>query len=161
MNRVRFQIFIAAMMVQLPSQQASANASAVSRDVRSGIYCLTHGPNPLLAVSKQRVVEAYVLVVDASYPTVPRLLIFVRRSSILFDGFVIEIVSQRQRAYRIVNSATISKTRHGVAFASDPLGGVWTHDFILRGFAEATRGNAVPVSIAMTAKPNCSSFADP
>ena len=122
---------------------APLHASSTARDLPSALYCLTHGAHPMLLSSRSGSYAVNYSRDHKAFGGEHRLLVFVRRKARTYDGFDITVAG---RSYHIGNNAVLRAGRSGVSYVEDPLGGVWTHDWIASHFARALKRRPVVVA---------------
>ena len=143
---------------------AKERAPADLREVRNGLYCLTHGPFRHLSDVDETAIPLVFSKDSRSKPGERHLFLFVKRARGAYDMFDVVI---NPHDYEIANNATL-KARHGadyggVDFVEESLGGIWTHGFIAENFLRALKTRPVVLSskLPRNQRPWCSSFATP
>jgi hypothetical protein len=136
---------------------AVAASSMNAVELPSAVYCLTHGNIRLLPHvpgAKYAVTYAHA---NTTVPGEHNLLLFVKRERHRHDAFVIVVSG---RVFDVQNNATLKTGRDGVSYVNDPLGGIWTHDFIAANFAKALKQGPLIVSVDRlpTPSPICRQF---
>lgn len=145
---MKLLLTIGAILLAAMGGSTALHAAPNIRDVRSALYCLTHGSNPLLSRARG---DRYAVIYSRDIVTFPGehdLLVFVKVKGGSYDGFVVVVAG---RLFDVVNNATMRAGRAGVIYVNDPLGGVWTHDYIAAHFLRALKRR--PVMIASDRPP--------
>jgi hypothetical protein len=158
--RIYSALFVFVLLMANGSTLQSKEASAF--DVQNSLFCLTRGKNPVLNLAKSGRYQVHSLVDATSYSGQTHVLIIFRRLSNLFDIFDIAVSSEPKRRYRLVNNASIETTSRGAEFQTEPLGGLWTQNFIRRSFSIAMkrRSRTYSAGIQSGGKGICQSFVD-
>jgi hypothetical protein len=158
--RIYSAFFVFALLMANGSTLLSKEASAL--DVQNSLFCLTRGKNPVLSFAKSSRYQVHSLVDATSYSGQTHVLIIFRRSPNLFDIFDIAVSGEPKQRYRLVNNATVEITPRGAEFQTEPLGGVWTQNFIRRSFSVAMRksSRAYTLGSKIGWRGACQSFVD-
>ena len=144
-------VLLSVFLLTCAGASAAASNPTTVREVRSALYCLTRGTTQLLP---HMLAEKYVVtyVYDRSPPSGGRvLLLFVKSEHQAYDAFVIAVSGP---VFDLQNNAELSNGRDGVNFVSDPLGGIWTHDYIAANFTKALKKRPQIVSVDPSFKPS-------
>jgi hypothetical protein len=119
---------------------ASAMQPMWHDDIVSSAYCLVH----LWPKSELRVTTgAYYSYRDTqSYRGTTHVILVTRSGKRRGQVFDFEVHKKAIPVVRLVNNANIRFTRKGPEFATPPLGGVWTQDFLLHAMSMALNAQA-------------------
>ena len=133
---------------------ASLNATSDAHDVRSALYCLTQGPDPLVAHTRDRRYTVIASHDDVAFAHERHVIVFIAQTGARYEAFDVAVARHR---YSIRNNAALRAGPDGIRYLNDPLGGIWMHDFIAANFAVALKRRPIIVDVdrALSPRPSC------